>query len=240
MTPRQTVLIEPDTPPNPGNSSTPDTSPSQAVRDRIARRLTVPPWVLLVQVFIGLGWMRAAVEKIIDPNWWSGAMLEGFLESHEALTLPWYRIFLETVVEPNVLAISVTVVLAQVFAGVALLSGWKVMAGLGIGAFLNLNFVAAGATNPSIFYLVCEAAIVLWILQGESKVRKRPLRLLATASSALVLLNLPFISTLDPASVIEDPAMVLVTLGLLTALASRLGVRYSGQPVGRDLDPHWP
>lgn len=51
------------------------------------------------------------------------------------------------------------------------------------------------------------------------------LRLLATTSFVLVLLNGPFISTIDPAAVIEDPATVLVTLGLLTAVASRIGVR---------------
>ena len=232
MPPLQTVRVKAET------AASSDSSPSEALRDQIEQRFRVPPWVLLVEVFIGLGWIRAAVEKIIDLNWWNGAVLTGFLESHSALTLPWYQAFVDNVVEPNILAISVTVVLAQLFAGLSLISGSKVLAGLATGAFLNLSFIAAGAVNPSIFYLVCEAALVLWILQSERRVSKRPLRLLATASFAVALLNVPFITTIDPQAVIEDPAIVLVTLGLLTAVASRVGVRNFEKTRGPDLGPY--
>ena len=199
----------------------------EVLRDTIERRLDMPPWVLLVQAFIGLGWLRAAVEKLIDPSSWSGAVLTGFLAEHADRVLPWYDSLLDTVIAPNLLAVSIIVVVAQLFAGFALLSGWRVPAALAAGAFLNLNFIAAGAVNPSIFYLICQAALLLWILQSDHTVRTRHLRLLATASFAMVLLNVPFISTLDPAMVVEDPAMVLITLGLLTAVASRAGVHYS-------------
>ena len=226
MTTRQT------TPAEDNSLATSGVSLGRTLQGHIEKRLNLPPWVLLVQVFIGLGWLRAVVEKVIDPFWWNGAVLRDFLDAHADLTLPWYRTFLETVIEPNLFVVAVTVVLAQLFAAVALLSGWRLLAGLAVGAFLNLNFMAAGAVNPSIFYLICQTALLLWILHGESEPKKRALRLLATASIVLVLLNVPFISTIDPAAVIEDPASVLVTLGLLTAVASRIGVRYSEEPEG--------
>ena len=219
MTTHQTTPIEDTSPP------TPRTSVPRTLQGHLKRLFDLPPWVLLVQLFIGMGWLRAVVEKVIDPSWWNGSVLRDFLDAHADLTLPWYQPFLEHVIEPYLSVIAVTVVLAQLFAAVALLLGWRLLAGLAVGAFLNLSFMAAGAVNPSIFYLICQTALLLWILHSESEPKKRPLRLLATASFVLVLLNLPFISTIDPAAVIEDPATVLVTLGLLTAVASRIGVR---------------
>lgn len=203
--------------------------PAETLRDEIKLRLKVPPWVLLVELFIGLGWVRAAVEKIVDPTWWDGSGLSGFLELHAALTLPWYEGFVEAVIAPNLLAVSIVVVIAQLFAGIALISGWKLSAGLATGLFLNLNFVAAGAVDPSIFYLVCQTALLLWILHDENGAARRPLRLLALTSLAVALLNVPFIWTLDPTWVVKDPAAALVTLGFLTAVASLAGIRRSAE-----------
>lgn len=179
--------------------------------------------VLLIGVFVGLGWLRAAVEKMIDPAWWSGEALSGFLDLQTGHALLWYQPFLDNVVEPNLILIGIAVVVGQLFAGASLISGWRLSAGLAVGVFLNLNFVAAGAVSPSGFYLICQTALLLWV-QHERGVRRRSLRLLSTASFAVALLNLPFISTLDPAGVIEDPAIMLVTLGLLVAVASRMGL----------------
>lgn len=202
-----------------------DPSLADAFRLHIKSRLNVPPWVLLVQLFIGLGWLRAAVEKLIDPSWWSGAVITDFLNAHAEVTLPWYQMFVDSLVEPNLAAVTIVVVVAQAFAGIALLTGWRVLPALTTGLFLNLNFVAAGAVNPSLFYVICQMALLLWIFQDETTSTSRPLRLLSTASIALALINVPFISTLDPAAVVEDPAITLATVGLLTAVASRSGVR---------------
>ncbi|NND02816.1 MAG: hypothetical protein HKN91_08515 [Acidimicrobiia bacterium] len=204
-----------------------DESPAEALRARIEQRINVPPWILLIQLFIGFGWIRAVVEKVIDFSWWNGEVLSGFLLEHADLTLSWYQPLLDAMVEPNLIMVSIVVVLAQIVAGVTLLSGRRVLLGLAVGSLLNLNFIAAGAVSPSVFYLICQASVLLWILHGEDGVKKRPLRLLATASSAVALLNLPFVSTFDPQAVIEDPATILVTFGVLTAVASSAGVRSS-------------
>ena len=98
------------------------------------------------------------------------------------------------------------------------------MAGLLVGMFLNLNFVAAGAVNPSIFYLISQAAVMLWIMQTRLPVDTAGsmLRWMPTASLVLLVVNLPFVSTLEPSAVIDDPAMILVFFGLLLAVSSRV------------------
>lgn len=212
-----------------------DDSQFKKLGDEIRLRLQDPPWVLLVEIFIGIGWLRAAVEKIVDPLWWDGSELTGFLDSHAVLTLPWYQGFVDNVVAPNLLPISIIVVFAQLFVGIALISDWKLPAALATGLFLNLNFVAAGSVEPSIFYLVCQIALVLWILHDKNGVARRPLRVVGVTSLIVALSNVPFIWTLDPTWVIEDPAMALVTVGLLTSLAAFAGLRRPTQSTETDL-----
>lgn len=204
-----------------------DESQFNKLRNEIRLRLQDPPWVLLIEVFIGIGWIRAAVEKIVDPLWWDGSELTGFLDSHAVLTLPWYQGFVDNVVAPNLLPISIFVVFAELFVGIALISDWKLPAALATGLFLNLNFVAAGSVEPSIFYLICQLALVLWILHDKNGVARRPLRVVAVTSLIVALFNVPFVWTLDPTWVVEDPAMALITVALLTAFAAFAGLRQS-------------
>src|SRR3712207_202863 len=35
--------------------------------------------LLPIRVFLGLGWLRAAIEKLIEPMWWDGTALRFFL-----------------------------------------------------------------------------------------------------------------------------------------------------------------
>ncbi len=48
-----------------------------------------PAWVVVTQVFIGLGWLRAAAEKLIEPHWWAGGTINDFLADHDDTTLGW-------------------------------------------------------------------------------------------------------------------------------------------------------
>lgn len=52
-----------------------------------ARLRDLPAWVVVTEVFIGLGWLRAATEKLIDPPWWAGGTISDFLADHDAITL---------------------------------------------------------------------------------------------------------------------------------------------------------
>lgn len=188
---------------------------------RIANRLDAPVWVLLVEVFIGLGWLRAAAEKIIDPAWWSGAVVADFLTDHHDTTLPWYRLVEQVIVRPGMGLVLIYVVLAQLAVGVALVTGTRREVALGVGLFLNLNFITIGAVTPSAFYVLAQLAVLLWVVESRlSPSIARPVAALgATAGLVLAAASLPFVSTLDPALVIDDPAVMLTMMGTLVAAA---------------------
>ncbi len=190
---------------------------SAAVR---RRRVGLPSWVLLTQLFIGLGWLRAAAEKIIDPAWWSGEALARFLIDHDGAALGWYQPFLDGVVRPHLVVIAVVVVGAQLVAAGSLISGRVHAVGLATGVFLNLNFLAAGAVNPSAFYLVSQGGLALWLAERtRNRSTARPLTVAAIGASVLALISLPFVDTIEPARVIDDPALMMATGGLLTVIA---------------------
>lgn len=191
-----------------------------------------PPWVLLTRLFFGLGWLRAATEKLIDPYWWNGAGIEAFLVEHENGTLAWYRPFVDHIVQPHLDTVVVLVVAIQLAAGIALLSGRHLGVALTVGMFLNLNFVAAGAVSPSAFYLVAQGALVLWLVEQQPEPLYR--RALLGGTCFLVVLGLvgtPLIRTLHPSEVIDDPAIMLLVLGLLAALATVETVRRHQRPL---------
>lgn len=180
-----------------------------------------PAWAIVTEVFIGLGWLRAATTKIIDPTWWSGDYLGGFVAEHAGTTLDWYAPFLEAFVSPNLVAVSAAVLVLQLLVAASLLSGRARGFGLGFGMAMNLHFVAAGAVNPSAFYLLAQGALLLWMLERwRASERRALLPAVAAGGLAVAGFNLPFIGTIHPAEVIDDPAIMFMTLGSLTALAA--------------------
>ena len=184
------------------------------------RRIGLPSWVILTQLFIGLGWFRAATEKMIDLSWWSGEPTLAFLSEHEDVTLGWYRPFVDLFVVENIVAVSLFVMLAQLVAGVTLLSGRFVALGLTLGVLLNVNFVAAGAVNPSAFYLISQGALALWMVERSQRNYCRSgLRAAVAVFAVLGVASVPFISTLSPEHAVDDPAIMFVTLAGLAALA---------------------
>ena len=190
------------------------------IRDRFD---ALPAWVVLTELFIGLGWLRAVAEKLIDPAWWRGETIERFVAEHANTTLDWYGPFLDRVVLPFTPLIAAVVVLGQLVAGLSLATGRRLGIGLAVGMFLNIHFLAAGAVTPSAFYLLGQGALALWLCeQTASGARARALRISAAVGAFVAGLNTPFISTLHPAEVIEDPAIMLAFAGALTALTCLL------------------
>lgn len=186
----------------------------------------------MIQLFIGLGWVRAAVEKLIDPQWWSGDTLGVFLTEHQASTVSWYQPFLDLIVGPNVVIISLVVFGLQFLAGALMLSGRQIPAALAIGSFLNLHFIAAGAVTPSVFYLLAQAAVAFWLLERSGADLNSGLRVGATAALAIALMSVVSISTLHPAEVIDDPGIMLVTAGLIGFGACEVLHRRANSDIG--------
>lgn len=191
------------------------------VRRHVADRLRRPGWVLLVELFIGLGWLRAAVEKIVDPSWWSGETIAAFVGDHTGLGVAWYGPIATEVWLPFADSLALVVLVLQLVAGLTLVSGRHVGVGLTVGMFLNLHFVLAGAVDPSAFYLVCQGALALHLLERRRDAGSRDvLELLNVGAVVLFCVTAPMTRTLHPADVIADPAIVLATFGALVFLTT--------------------
>jgi len=207
---------------------------TRITRLRIAvseRLMAWPPWVVVVQIFIGLGWMRAVTEKVISWEWWTGATINDFLFAHRNEAVHVYEPFLQHAVSPHLVTTAVIVVLAQLFAATTLLTGRFVTAGLTVGIFLNLNFLSAGAVNPSAFYLLAQGSVALWLAGRHvhlATVRAR-LGRTAVASALLGASAVPSIRTIAVADVIDDAAIMLLTAGFLASLACELTLRHHRQ-----------
>lgn len=208
------------TPPTPSRAE-----PGPDRRERLlAPYRNLPPWIAVTQLFFGLGWLRAAGAKVIDPNWWTGDTIRRFVADHQDLTLPWIEPLLTVVVLPAAALVAVVVVVLQVAVGSALALNRAVMPALLVASTLNLVFVAIGAVNPSAFYLVGQGAVALWYLgrRSPSPGLSRGLQFGVAIAVALAVISVPFIGTVHPAEVIDDPAIMMVTLAGLTALAAEL------------------
>lgn len=193
------------------------------------RLLSIPSWVLVTELFIGSGWLRAWAEKMLSPAWWRGETLAAFLDTTADARVPWFHLVTDVVVGPNLVLISALVAFVQLALGVALVTGRGRVPALLTGIALNVCFVLAGAVTPSAFYILAQLAVLLWVIEQRRTDRHHLLATgislagLAVAGSAILS-----IGTLHPEHVIEDPSMMLVFAGGLAALGAeraRLGAR---------------
>ncbi len=211
-------------PPLPGPLRSTAAPPPSRLDRLLARYTEIPPWVVVTQLFFGLGWLRAVGEKVIDPAWWNGDVIRGFVATTADLTLPWLSPLLSSFVLPLAPLVAVLVVVAQAAAGVALVSNRAVIPALAVAAALNLVFLASGAVAPSAFYLLGQGAVALWRIgrRPPTPALSRGLQAATVAAAVLAIISLPFVGTVHPAEVIHDPAIMLATLAGLVAVASEL------------------
>ncbi len=215
--------------------------PQSAISKRIKG---LPAWVLLTQLFIGLGWLRAAGEKVIDPEWWDGTTIGGFIAINYQTTLGWYRPLIDNFIGPNAEIIAVVVVIAQIAVAASLLSGRYLGYGLGLGIFLNLNFLIIGGVNPSVFYLLAQGSLALWLAENafpggamfatdaeaNAALVKRVSRSLSAAAFgayALAAMSIPYIRKVEPSEIMRDPAIMLGLFAVLTVLGCDQAYRNS-------------
>lgn len=206
-------------------------------------------YLLPMRLFIGLGWLRAGVEKLLDPNWAGGDSLHAFLTEQMAggdVYFPFYAQFIHQVFLPNAAALAWIVLIGQLLVGAAIASGTLTNAALLGGLFMNLNFILAGRVDPSAFYVVIQLALFFgnagavvgvdaWLsrrvpslfaaAQTEpyrpTAAERQLLRGAALLAAIAALLAVPFIREFGPQSV-TDPAMLLFILGGVAALGSFL------------------
>ncbi len=170
-----------------------------------------------LRLFLAAGWLRAGVEKVIDPDWWTGEVLDRFLAGQRPHMLPFFRSFSDALIQPLAMPVAWLVVGAQIAIGMGLLLGRFPRRALWAGLALNVCFTAAGRVNPSAFYLVMELALLIGL--------SRPTNLTiawrrATLWLVPVVLALPFARTLAPAAVIDDPALMIAFVCGLAAVTT--------------------
>ncbi|MEQ9162256.1 MAG: hypothetical protein RLN74_06080 [Ilumatobacter fluminis] len=184
-----------------------------------AARPGMPASTLLLplQLFLAAGWMRAGIEKVIEPDWWSGTALEAFLSAQDGQMLPLFVPFVDYVVAPWTVGVAWFVMIAQLAVAVCLGLGRFLRPALWTGVLLNVTFVMSGRVDPSAFYLVMEMALLFALARPTSRrfaMRRATLWSLAAAPFV------PFVTTLHPAEVIHDPAMMMITLCWIAAITT--------------------
>ncbi len=206
----------------------------------------LPSWLLLAQAFLAFGWLRAAVAHWIDSSWWDGSEISDFVVGYRPESVEWYgATMLDGPVSSWPTVFAVIVLAAQVVVAALLIANVRPLLALFIGAGLNVNFMLAGAVNPSVFYLIISAALALWhvensmSLAGQQRLAGISTLVGATAVGALA----PEVRTVDPAMVIEDPALVLSFATLLWVGAVQVNVRsktrlWRPMPAGPDDQTH--
>lgn len=198
-----------------------------------------------LRLFIGIGWLRAFAEKAIDSGWRSGTGVSDFLQHQLAtgqIVFPAYGELVTGFFLPHAAALGWVIIVGQLLTGLAILCGAVTRAALIGGLFMNLNFLLAGAPEPSAFYIVIQ---VLLLLMGAGAIvgvdawlfrRAHPPLLIArlithrwspsrasTAQGVMLLAlavvgyGLAHVSDWSPGGSIHDPAMVLVVLASLGA-----------------------
>lgn len=170
-----------------------------------------------LQLFLAAGWLRAGVEKVIDPDWWSGRHLVVFLDEQQLDMLPFFTPFANDVVSPLTVVVSWLVLAMQLMIAICLISNRHVKPALWAGIVLNVCFTMAGRVNPSAFYLIMEITLLF--------ARSRPVdQRIAVRRAVLWLVPAivvaPFATTLHPATVIDDPALMLSFVALTAAITT--------------------
>jgi thiosulfate dehydrogenase (quinone) large subunit len=119
--------------------------------------------LLPVRLFIALGWLRALAEKLLNPAWFDGSALSGFLTTQlktEQVVFPAYAWMISHVFLPGAPLLSWIIMGGQLLVGLGLLFGAYSRAALIGGLFMNLNFIAAGTPSPSVFYVVMQIMLL--------------------------------------------------------------------------------
>jgi thiosulfate dehydrogenase [quinone] large subunit len=132
---------------------------------------------LIIRVYVGWQWVSAAIEKIQGPGWvgsTAGVGLKGFVSGSIAQTAGahanvqgWYATLLKDIVLPHVVGWSYVVTCGELACGIGLILG--VFTGIAAfsGAFMNMNYMLAGAVSINPILLFLELLLILaWRVAG--------------------------------------------------------------------------
>jgi thiosulfate dehydrogenase [quinone] large subunit len=146
---------------------------------------------LIVRVYVGWQWVSAAIDKIQGPGWigtGAGTALKGFVGGSIAQTAGsnanvqgWYATILKDVVLPHLAVWSYLITFGELCCGVGLILGIFTGIAAFSGAFMNMNYMLAGAVSINPILLFLELLLILaWRVAGFMGVDFALLPLLGT------------------------------------------------------------
>jgi thiosulfate dehydrogenase (quinone) large subunit len=114
---------------------------------------------LIVRVLVGLQWFNSGFGKLQSPEWMQGGeALRGFWEravqipetGRPPISFDWYRGFIQGLIDSNSYTwFGPLIAIGEVLVGIALILGAFVGIAAFFGAFMNWNFVMAGAASTN-------------------------------------------------------------------------------------------
>jgi thiosulfate dehydrogenase (quinone) large subunit len=133
-------------------------------------------WVIL-RVWLGLQWIDAGWHKVLDAKWvGGGAALTGFWtnavkipeKGKPPIAFDWYRDVLNFMLQNGWADVmGKLVAYGEVLVGVGLILGAFVGVAAFFGAFMNWNFIMAGAASTNGFLLVLAVLLIMaWKVAG--------------------------------------------------------------------------
>lgn len=157
------------------------TRASRTIQDPpIARFLfanTAMAWLwLVVRIYLGWKWLDAGLHKL-TPAWLDGgAALKGFwtgaiavpAESRPPIAFDWYRDFIAFLLQTESYTwFAKLIVYGEILLGVSLIVGAFVGISAFFGAFLNWNFIMAGAASTNgLLFVLAILLILAWKIAG--------------------------------------------------------------------------
>lgn len=132
---------------------------------------------LILRLYVGWQWLSAGWEKATSDAWIganAGTSLYGFISgaiskatgAHPAVS-GWYAAFLNAVVLPHTVFFSYLVTMGELAVGIALIVGMFAGIAAFFGAFMNMNFLFAGAVSINPILFLCELFLILaWRIAG--------------------------------------------------------------------------
>jgi|SRR3989344_5937001 len=126
---------------------------------------------LIVRIYLGWQWIQAGWEKVTNPAWVgqsSGSALTGFLNGalqkssgdHPAVS-DWYAWLISNIGLHNTQLISYVVTYGEILVGIALILGLFTGFAAFLGAFMNFNYLFAGAVSINPQMILLEFFVIL-------------------------------------------------------------------------------
>ena len=134
-------------------------------------------WVA-VRVLVGLAWLQASLGKLDNPAWmqtgealrtfWERAVMMPEPPARPAIAFDWYRGFIQGMLDAGVYTwFAKVVAIGEFLIGTALILGAFVGIAAFFGAFMNWNFVMAGAASTNALLALGAILLVLaWKTAG--------------------------------------------------------------------------